>query len=312
MVELTKQSNSAGQVGIASKINYNLRLFAMRLKGGNEGAALADGVLDEIAGIVSEFEIRTGRKAAESTVVEIGYGARPARLFAFSGFFGRVVGMDLDSPVLRLSDIAAVFRRNGFERGLKSLVRHALFDARSWKRFHARLRAAAPRYDPASVTILVGDAGGDAVWRDVPPADLVFSSDVFEHIPPGSLPAMLRSLAQRLAPGGIVITRPMVFTGIAGGHDLEWYPHRVDTNASASAWGHLLNPTFQTNTYLNKLRRADFAALFREHGFRIVRDHAMLGRLGERHLSPQRRSELAAFDDYELFSNRVEFVLEKA
>ena len=58
-------------------------------------------------------------------VIEIGYGARPNRLIWFFGQGVDIAGIDLDQPILRGSpaEFLNVFRRNGWERALKTIGR---------------------------------------------------------------------------------------------------------------------------------------------------------------------------------------------
>jgi len=121
---------------------------------------------------------------------------------------------------------------------------------------------------------------------------------------------MLHYVRRNLSPGGIVKTYPNLFTGITGGHDPDWYSYRVEPNGPEDAWRNLRDDTVAVDTYLNRIGRRDMAALFQECGFRIMRVHAVLGRLGERHLTPKvaaRRN--LRYDDFELFKSCVEFIL---
>jgi hypothetical protein len=303
------RSNSSNSVGIWSKIRYNLDLLYMRLTTMNGGAQNALKRIEDMRRLVAEFESRTGRKAAESAIVEIGFGARPERAFAMTAFFGKVTAIDLDVPLLSITDVPAIFRKNGFERGFKSVCRHLLFDARGWNAFHRALKEKLPSYNPDRANLVIGDAGTASTWKDIGQADLVFSQDVFEHIPITDLRLVMAEIRKHIAPGGFVITVPNVFTGISGGHDIKWYSYRVDLNESESAWGHLLDPDFMTNTYLNKMTRREYCSLFEDTGFKILRDEQPLGRLGEKHLNEEKRKALSTYDDYELFSNNVEFWL---
>lgn len=306
---ISRSNSSVPNVSLFEKVRYNAGLLLMRMRDGDPVAAI-NAILQEVDEVRMIFEETTGKQAIDSAVLEIGFGARPFRAFALSCVFGAVVAVDLDAPVLTVRDCRRVFRTNGVERGLKSLARHLLFDGRLWKTFHQALKKKHEHYRPESAQFIVANAGSETFWVKLGnKPDLIFSSDVFEHIPFEDLEVLVRKTREHLAPGGIVITRPNVFTGISGGHDLEWYPHRVIGNTSESAWGHLLEPHFRVNTFLNRLRRADFADIFKRCGFRIVHDRALLGRLGERHLTERRRHELRDYSDYELFSNRVEFVL---
>jgi hypothetical protein len=166
-----------------------------------------------------------------------------------------------------------------------------------------------PNYDPQKVKFIIGNAGNPDTWAGIDKVGIIFSTDVFEHIPKEDLQSLMQELRKHIFPHSIIVTKPMIFTGISGGHDLEWYPHRVETNKSNTAWGHLLNPGFQPNTYINKLSKREYIDIYEEAGFKVVCDEATQGRLGEKHLTPEKRSLLSAFDDYELFSNSVYFLL---
>lgn len=307
---MTTESNSSTRIGFLKKLAYNARLFYMRLKGGNQGTANAINRIQEINEIVRIFEASTGLNAKNSSIVEIGFGARPERAFAMTAFFKNVTAIDLDAPVLSLKDIPQVFKKNGFERGLKSTIRHLIFDNRGWKLFHETMHDHLDGYDPSRVRFIIGNAGKHTTWADAPDFQLAFSTDVFEHIPKEDLTSLLSILRRRLSNNGLIITRPMVFTGICGGHDLDWYPSRVATNDSTSAWTHLTDPNFSTNTFLNQLTRRDYLEIFHNAGFQIISDTARMGdNFGIQHLTTQKKMVLFSYDDYELFSNQVEFLL---
>lgn len=302
------RSNSSGRVGLAEKLRYWAGLLRMRMSmAGGEAAALAG--LEELRAVVAQFEELTGKRAADCAVVEIGFGARPRRALMLTGLFARVYAIDLDAPLFTTLDVLRAARKNGAERALKSLARHVLFERREWPAFHKAMGKALPEYDPSRVRFVIGSAGDEKTWDAIGQVDLALSFDVFEHIPPDDLRQALQAIRRHLAPGGAVITRPCVFTGIFGGHNLEWYPSRVEGQSSETAWGHLTDPDFTVNTYLNRLTRRDYCRLFEEAGFAILRDHARRGRFGGRHLTPENRAKLAGFDEYELFSNEVEFHL---
>ncbi|MXP47713.1 methyltransferase domain-containing protein [Altererythrobacter luteolus] len=304
-----KRSNSSQRgLGLGRKARNAARLLRNRLAmTSGEDAALSQ--IADVTRHVESFAAHTGKDPALSTVLEIGFGARPRRAFLLSGFFERVYAIDLDAPVLSLRDAARTWRKNGMERALKSAARHMLFDARDWPRFHETAKTALPNYAPDKVQFAVGSAGEQSVWNEIPPIDFAFSSDVFEHIEPGDLDRMLGLLRTNLASDGLVVTLPMVFTGILGGHDPAWTRWTADRMPADQAWRHLTDPEFAPDTYLNRLSRAQFADAFQQAGFEILKDHALLGRLGERHLTAEKRTALPLQDDYELFSNRVEFHL---
>ncbi|KQN40546.1 hypothetical protein ASG37_01780 [Sphingomonas sp. Leaf407] len=303
------KTNSSGKVGPIEKLRYAAALIRHRVsEASGEEAALHE--LRELQGYVASFEQATGKRAADSSVVEIGFGPRPRRAFLLSGMFAQVHAIDLDAPILSLGDALRTARTNGIERAVKSVARYALFDRREWPKFHATIRRELPGYAPDKVRFTIGSAGDEATWAAIGQADLMISFDVFEHIPPEELRLMLGTVRSHLRPGGMVISRPCVFTGITGGHTVEWYPQHAEQQPSGdTAWAHLTDPDFTVDTYLNRMSRADMRAMFEAQGFEVTRDHAELGRFCEVHLTPEKRALLKGYDDYELFSNNVEFHL---
>jgi hypothetical protein len=192
---------------------------------------------------------------------------------------------------------------------LKSLVRRTLFDRRLWAGFEAELgrRGFALRM-PADRFLV-----SDAALSPIEPAslDLVYSEDVFEHIALSSLKALLPRLATWLKPGGLALIRPNVFTGITGGHLVEWNRRSFAVGAGergSDAWDHLRQQQFSANTHLNRLTRADYRALFRAH-FEILDEQVKLPDLGREFLTPGVARELADYPEEELFSNQVLFTL---
>lgn len=277
-------------------------------RGGRADTKKIVNAIDKIADL---YESYTSKKSSDSAVLEIGFGGRPHCAFALQLRFRDVTAVDLDHPVFGWADFPSARRKNGLMPAWKALVRSMIFDRGEWQHFHASLKNIDYRYAPDRSRLVVADVGEGTFWENNPgPFDLVYSVDVFEHIPELSLIQAMRQVRQRLSPKGLLITIPCVFTGIVGGHDPYWYPHRVEDNDSRTAWGHLPPSEFKVDTYVNRLSRGRYVEIFHECGFEILEDVALHGRLGERHLTPGRRRELpAVLDDYELFSNNVRFVL---
>jgi SAM-dependent methyltransferase len=305
---MMRSASSNPTVSLWDKLIYDAKLLQRRLKT-SDRRTLAREVLDEARRTAAVYEHETGRPARDASVLEIGFGPRPYRAYAMALLFGSVAAIDLDEPALRLADVPAVLRRNGAERALKTLVRLALFDLREIPRVRAELARLAGVRRAADPSLQQADAADPAFWADKSRSlDLVVSDDVFEHIPPENLPAILRHMHHALKPDGVAIIRPFIFNGVSGGHDIEAYPENLPRLRAAEAWRHLWDPEFTVNTYLNRLSRREFRQLF-EPRFRVVADESLMPQLGRDMMTSQLRSRLKTFDDYELFSNKVEFVL---
>jgi hypothetical protein len=113
-----------------------------------------------------------------------------------------------------------------------------------------------------------------------------------------------------MAPDGVVFVKPTVFTGICGGHYLEWYPHTLNLpmDRRTEPWEHLRKDRHPANTYLNKLSLADYRKLFSRH-FDILQETCVRPNLGSQFMTPEIRLELNQYPDEELFSNAVIFLL---
>lgn len=160
--------------------------------------------------------------------------------------------------------------------------------------------------DPAR--FLVGDAASYDYGKEL--IDLVYSEDVFEHIPPDGLEKLVPRIASQLSPRGIALITPNIFTGITGGHLIEWYPHKVKQEIARKSepWEHLRKRRYTADTYLNRLPRSAYRELFGRY-FEILEEKVMEPELGRCWLTPEAKAELADWEDEELFSNRVRFVL---
>jgi hypothetical protein len=220
-------------------------------------------------------------------------------------------GVDVEGPVLdgSLREFAQIYRANGFERLVKSLIRHALFDTRERSSFENELQ---PHRSAAAVDrsrLLLSDAS----QLDLPSGvfDLIISEDVFEHIKRDALELLVPKMANWLNSTGLALIRPNIFTGITGGHLLEWshvsflHPPR---RRKSEPWEHLRRRRFSPNTTLNRMSRSEYRTLFSTH-FEILEEIVKLPDLGREYLTAEVANELRAYDDEELFSNQVLFVL---
>lgn len=257
-----------------------------------------------------------GGELRNARILELGFGQRPLRLILMQSLGYDARGIDLDQPLYRLraATVAELFRSNGPLRALKSLVRRTIFDGAEYRnlaRFVDRRYGRKLKLDDDAMVI--GDLADATAWKRAGERfDFIYSEDVFEHVPRYALSRVIALMAEAMEDGAIAVIAPMIFTGIAGGHDLDWYPHRVDREdrARGPAWGHLTGENSPGDTFLNRMTRREFRELFSSR-FDILQEDAVRGDLGRQHLTDERRQKLASYDEYELFSNKVRFVLRK-
>ncbi len=301
--------SSSGHVDFRQKWRQAIALLAMRRDKASRKHYI-EGILTQIDSLRSTYERLTGRAFAEARVFEIGFGAQPFRLIALMSMGIHVRGIDLDMPMLRFSprDLTRILARNGFERAMKTGVRSLLFDRRDYGDLKSALQKRGYEMRVNNADLLVGDAATFDFGTET--LDLVFSQDVFEHIPRDGIENILSRLATRLAPGGLALITPNIFTGITGGHLPEWYWDSEDNLSPrrSEPWEHLRKKRFQANTWLNRLSRRDYRELFSRH-FEILEENVQEPNLGRHRLTPDIKAELAHWPDEELFSNTVQFVL---
>lgn len=262
------------------------------------------------------YKRETGNDLHHARLVELGFGQRPLRLILLHSLGYNVRGIDLDQPLYEVNAkaIAALFKSNGTFRALKSLLRRMVFDRSEYQnlaRFMLKQYGRKLAFDRNAM--VAGDLADAAVWaRAGTPFDFIYSEDVFEHIPRETLPQVVSLMADAMSDNAVAIITPMIFTGIAGGHDLDWYPHRVDLadRRRGPAWGHLTGENKPGDTFLNRMSRKEFRELFAGR-FDILQEDQIRGDLGRQYLTEERRLTLGAFDKGELFSNNVRFVLRK-
>lgn len=266
---------------------------------------------------LTEYDARLrqhcGRGLEQSRVLEIGFGARPLRLVALTGRGVDAYGIDLDRPMISggLTEAVRILRSNGWERALKSVVRHTLFDGGERRALARALRERGWQYRLDRDRFIIGDAAHVEHPRLTEGGfDLVFSEDVFEHLPPDTMERALGRIARWLKPGGIAVIRPLVFTGITGGHLVDWYAETFGRNGDrlAEPWEHLRKQRYVANTFLNKMRLADYRAQFRKR-FDILEEKPVEFGLGREFLTDAVRRELADYEEAELLTNAVLFTL---
>lgn len=304
---------STAAVSPVAKVTYAWDLFREHLD-----AARDQHDLHDLANDVEEYRAllsgHSGLALENARVLEIGYGARPYRLLSMRSARVDVIGIDAERPALTgsLSELRAILRDNGFERAAKTAVRSALFDRPERRAFQASLvaRGLRPVIEPERFLV------GDAAALDLPAGsiDLIYSEDVFEHISRASLERLVPKMARWLDQGGLALIRPNIFTGITGGHELEWNRRSFRTGRSkrlGEPWAHLTTEQHRVNTHLNRLSRAAYRELFERH-FNIEEERVKLPDLGRQFLTAQLREQLAGYSDDELFSNQVLFILTKS
>lgn len=306
-----KSASSQQGVSPAQKVIYLAKLFKMRLSGGGSEIGPWKN-LEEYRELLAKYREGDCRTLEGNRILEVGYGARPWRLLTLLSMGIDATGIDLDSPTLGASParLLEVLKQNGVERFAKSLVRGLLFDTRDLRQLDHELRPRGAKLEYDSKRLLVGNAANPDSFEENA-FDFVFSEDVFEHIPEDQLRQVSKNISRWLRPGGIALIRPHVYTGIAGGHDPDFYPHNVVKGVSPKdrAWAHLWDTQFAVDTYLNKLRFKDYFSIF-EVDFEILEVDTISRMCGEEYLTDELMAKLGTeYSKDELLMNQARFIL---
>ncbi len=204
-------------------------LYLRRYRDGHDFSWLHD-ALDDYQGCLERY----GAKPLEKCrVIEIGFGARPLRLTAMNALGIDATGVDLDRPIVRgtLSECLNTWRKNNIERALKSIIRFWLNDRRERRAMFDSFGDRVQSREVPVEKMVVSNASDPAFWKSYGgDTDLIVSEDVFEHIPVADLEKIVEEMHASLAPDGLALIRPMIYSGISGGHQLEWYTHSIGKN----------------------------------------------------------------------------------
>ncbi len=286
-----------------------------------QGRGNVDQLVSDLDGSITEYESVfreiTGKELSSARILEIGYGARPLRMFWLRSLGYNVMGVDLDRPVLfgGVNEFFDMWKKNGGQRFLKSIVRHFVFDRSEWRGLDKVLKGRgldglvieADRFVVKDASLLD--------FRALYPegADFIYSEDVFEHVPGPALEMLLANLAKALGANGCAVFRPHIFTSITGGHLPEWYPHITRVRSSdrldcrSEPWEHLRKRRFKANTYLNEFRIIDYRRVIERH-FKIVSEVNYDQELGRRFLNPTVMADVQGIGEEELLLNNVRFL----
>jgi hypothetical protein len=262
------QTTSSMASPLIAKIRYLFQLFRQY-----EARRMENYGIDRLEHNIEEYRSLSKRYLKSSLkglkIMEIGYGARPFRACAMYAQGTETYGIDLERPLLSggIRNLFEIAKNNGVERAIKSLMRRVLYDSEERKAFE---KAFGCSFEDSlkSIRFVVGDASDPNAWSLIPnDLDLIYSEDVFEHIPEAKLEGVLQCIKSHLHRDGLILIRPNIWTGITGGHFVEWYPTNANKKEKKRRppWGHLMTGFGEPTVYLNKMPLKAYSELFSRH-----------------------------------------------
>jgi len=197
-----------------------------------------------------------GKRFEGLRVLEIG----PGQKLRQTRFFARrndVTAIDIDELVQspNLGSYWRMLRANGMTRVFKTAARRWLgIDAA----YEAEMTKQLGTPTPTKLDVRRMDAA--AMTFDEQTFDLVYSYSVFEHLPDSA--GVLRDIVRVLRPGGVAYISLHLYTSDNGCHDARIFSGQ---RKNLPLWSHLRAahaPNVRPNSYLNKLRIAEWMKLF--------------------------------------------------
>jgi SAM-dependent methyltransferase len=222
---------------------------------------------------------------ARIKILEIGCGQRAPQIILFQAEGVHAIGIDQEVPTYHLSvkRFFRIIKINGWERALKSLFRHFLFD---YQFFRQLARQAGKNLPPGEVHVCLMNAAQLAFPDNA--FHFIFSSLVFEHI--NDVPATVAEVNRVLRPEGTAWINIHLFPSLSGGHHKDWTDPRKWPSSKVPPWDHLRQNRYPADTSLNKLRLGDYRRIFAE-SLEVLEETLVAE--GEHILTPQLAAELA-------------------
>jgi len=204
--------------------------------------------------MINTIEQQLGRPVENCNILEVGPGQSRPLMYAL-GKKNQWTGIDIEvaPDFFSIRNILRVYKRNGFQRALKTSARQlAGIDRR-------RIHALEHEFGSTGVSGQMLEADASAMPFPDSSFDVAISISVFEHLSDPT--AVMREIARVLKPGGVAHIVTHFYTSPSGCHDPRLFN---DLNA-LPLWAHLRNDhsnKISENSFLNKWRAARFIETF--------------------------------------------------
>jgi ubiquinone/menaquinone biosynthesis C-methylase UbiE len=238
-------------------------------------------------------------------ILDIGCGQTAIQTALFHADGANITGIDIEVPTYRMSfsTFFQIVKRNGFERALKSSLRHILFDKQYFSKISQEY---GKQLNFNGMDIRLMDATYMPFGSET--FDFIYSRAVLEHV--RDVEAPIREINRILTPRGFAVMNIHLFPSISGGHRMEWRdPDRLPST-TVLPWDHLRDNKFPANTYLNKLKINQYREILKSH-VNILEEQTLIE--GEKLLTREIEEELGGkgYTREDLLTSTVIFCINK-
>ena len=297
-----KSSMSSQKISLYFRLLSSFNIFKAFKKGhlGGVDTALRDHLI-----LLNAFKKYSDSDIETSRILDVGNGQNASQVVLFQADGAEVTGIDMEIPTykMNLKLLLKVAKINGFERAIKSLIRHLLFDKKYYKDLKEQYQK---HFDLNTLDCRLMNAAKMEFADNT--FDFAYSTWVFEHV--DNVSESLKEVNRVLKPGGLAWIGIHLFPSLSGGHNIEWIDPENNPSDKVPVWDHLRENRFPINTYLNKLTLDQYREIFRNN-IKIIEEKLTFE--GEKYLTEDLKNNLTA-EDYnkdDLLTRTVVFICRK-
>lgn len=246
----------------------------------------------------------------KTRMLEVGCGQHFTTTLLFHSLGVKVTGIDIEfiDPHSSLKGFFALWRKRGFARFIKTLLRRLIFDRAYYQVIRKEFKHPL-KVDNLDLRVM------NACALEFPDNhfDYIYSNAVLEHI--AEVDKACQEMSRVVHPDGIVYVSIHLFPSLSGGHHPEWaYPdetlnqYRFKAGRRIPPWDHLRQNLFPVDVYLNKLREKDYLSIFNKY-FSLIKTDSRYE--GEQYLTNDIMKELRGYSRDELLKRTLKVVMKK-
>lgn len=254
--------------------------------------------------LVNVIEKHLKKRVSDCSILEIGCGQRFPITLLLNTIGAKIIGIDADyiDPNFSFKKLVNIFKHNGFERLIKTLIRHIFYDKAYYKNIS---RQFGKTLIFKNIDIRLMDVCSLNFTSNI--FDCIFSNAVFEHL--YDVNKACEEISRVIKNGGLIYISIDLFPSLSGGHNLEWtYLDNIHNN-KVPPWDHLRNNLYPSHVFLNKFSERDYLEIFKKY-FTIL--DISYDYEGEDYLTEEILEELHNFSKDDLLKRNIKVIMQKS